>query len=367
MDNQNTILILVNHDVVIYNFRKELVERLLKEGYVVCISCPYGKKIDKLIEIGSEFINTSINRRGINPLVDLKLVLSYFKLLRKIKPEMVLTYTIKPNIYGGLVCSFMNIPYIANITGLGTAIEKEGMIKKVLLKLYKVSLRKVNCLFFQNEANEDYFKEERIAIKNYRLLPGSGVNLNHFKILTYPSGRETLNFVFIARIMEAKGINEYLEVAKEIKKKYSKVAFHICGFCEESYTSIIEKANEISAVIYHGNVDDIREIFKITHCTILPSYHEGMANVLLESAACGRPVLASNIPGCKETFAEGVSGFGFERKNVVSLTEAIEKFIKLPYEEKKKMGLAGRKYVEENFDRQIVVDAYIKEIEKLKR
>lgn len=358
------ILILANDCGGLYNFRKEVIKKLLEKNQVFTL-VPKNETAKKLENLGCNVNEISLERRGTNPLKDLKLIVMYFKFLKKTKPDVVLTYTIKPNIYGGIVCELLKTPYIGNITGLGTAVENKGLIQKLTIFLYRVAFRKIGCLFFQNKTNMQFFKEKNIVVKNQRLLPGSGVNLSHFKILPYPLSEETLSFVFIARVMEAKGINEYLEAAKAIKKKHPKVTFHICGFCEDGYAAIMEKANDEGIVIYHGSVDDIREILKTSHCTILPSYHEGMANVLLESAASGRPVLASNIPGCKETFKEGVTGLGFESKNTESLIEAIEKFIELSYEVKKEMGLAGRKHVEENFDRQIVVDAYLEEIKKI--
>jgi galacturonosyltransferase len=154
-------------------------------------------------------------------------------------------------------------------------------------------------------------------------------------------------------------------MAKVIKAKYPNTRFHICGFCEESYEGILHKMQEERIIQYHGMVKDVREIHKKTHCTVLPSYHEGMANVLLEAAACGRPVLASDIPGCKESFDNGVSGFGFESRSTISLIQTIEQFITLPYEQKVAMGIAGREKVEQEFDRQSVVKAYMKKIESI--
>ena len=195
-------------------------------------------------------------------------------------------------------------------------------------------------------------------------MPGSGVNLNHFLPLEYPSSG-AIEFVYISRIMEDKGIDEFLNAAEFIKNKYPNTKFHICGFLDGDYETTISEYQDKEIIEYHGMIQDVRTILEKTHCTILPSYHEGMSNALLESAASGRPVLASDIPGCRETFDEGISGFGFEPRSTESLIQAIEKFIKLPYEEKRAMGEAGRRKVEKEFDRQIVVDAYMQEIEKI--
>ena len=359
------ILILVNHDVVIYNFRKELVERLLKYEYEVYISSPYGERIDDLIKMGCKHIDAEIDRHGTNILKELKLLYYYKKIIKEIKPDVVLTYTIKPNIYGGMACRILKVPYIANITGLGTAVENKGLIQNITINLYKIAFNKINCLFFQNTENMKFFKDKNIAVDKHRLIPGSGVNLKHFNILEYPSDR-TVEFVFISRIMKEKGVDQYIEAAKSIRSKYPNTKFHICGFCEEAYEDKLKTLQEQGIIIYHGMQRDIRKILSKTHCTIHPTYYpEGMSNVLLESSASGRPIITTDRSGCREIVDDGISGFIVEQKNSKDLIEKIEKFLKLSNEEKKIMGLCGRKKVEAEFDRQIVVDAYIQEINKL--
>ncbi len=358
------VLFLVNHEVVIYNFRLELVERLLEDGYEVLISSPYGERIKGLEELGCISIHTTMDRHGVSILQDMKLLMHYRKILKQYSPSVVLTYTIKPNIYGGIACRMQKIPYIANITGLGTAVEKAGFLQSFTSFLYKHALRNAQKVFFQNKENQAFFEKKRIAMGEQGLLPGSGVNLTKFQPLEYSSDN-SIEFVFISRIMKEKGIDQFLEMARVIKSKYPNTHFHICGFCEESYEGILHKLQKQGIVQYHGMVKDVREIHKKTHCTVLPSYHEGMANVLLEAAACGRPVLASNVPGCRETFDEGISGFGFEPRSVDSLIQAIERFIALSHEQKAEMGLAGRKKMEREFNRQIVVDFYMREIENI--
>lgn len=358
------ILILVNHDVVIYNFRKELVECLLSEGHQVIISSPYGERIDELVAMGCEYVEASIERRGINPIQELKLFSYYTKIMKRIKPDITLTFTIKPNIYGGMASKQLNIPYIANITGLGTAFEKKNFVQRLTIILYKIAFSKIHTIFFQNRDNMKVFTNNNIGVKKHRLLPGSGVNLKDFQVLDYPSDNK-IEFVFISRIMKEKGIDEYIEAAKYFTSTHSNVKFHICGFCEEKYEEKLKELENEGVIQYHGMVKDIRTILQQTHCTIHPTYHEGMSNVLLESAACGRPMIASNIPGCREIFDEGISGFGFEAKSANSLIDKTQKFIKLTSQEKINMGVAGRKKVVNEFSRQIVVDAYLEEINKI--
>lgn len=362
------ILFLVNHDVVIYNFRLELVERLLEDGHQVIISSPNGERIGDLIKLGCEYHEIQIARHGMNPLKEIKLIFTYKKLLDSVKPDIVFSYTIKPNIYGAIACRSKKIPCVANITGLGTAVENGGIIQKITILLYKYAFTKVKRVFFQNAENMRFFTDYKIALGKHELLPGSGVSLERFSPIEYPC-TDKIKFAFISRIMREKGIEQYLKAAKYIKLKYPEVEFHICGFCEQDYEERLKELSDEGIIIYHGMLRDIKPVLQDIQCIILPSYHEGMSNVLLESAACGRPVLASNVPGCRETFDEGVSGIGFEPKNTDSLCEAIEKFIALPYDAKAEMGRAGRRKMEREFDRNIVIRKYmdvIKDIEGIK-
>ena len=292
-------------------------------------------------------------------------IFSYVKTIKHIKPDTVLSYTIKPNIYGGIASRINKVPYLVNITGLGTSAENPGFIQKITWTLYRIGLKKANCVFFQNESNRSFFKNKNIIINKTRLIPGSGVNIDQHKFEKYPEEDGIIKFLFIGRIMKAKGVDELLDAAMIIKNKYPNVLFNLVGPSEENYNEKLENLQKAGIIKYHGQQDDVHSFIKESHATILPSYHEGIANVLLESASAGRPVIASKIPGCQETFDEGISGLGFEVKNVNALINAIVKFIELPYKEKKKMGTAGRKKMEKEFNRQIVIDAYIEEINKL--
>lgn len=355
------ILFLVNHDVSIYNFRLELVERLLEEGYEVHISCPYGDKIEELKSMGCHYIPVELNRHGMNPVHEWKLILYYGKLMKKVKPLVALSYTIKPNLYGSFAAKMLGVPVISNITGLGTAVENKGILSHFIVMLYKLAVKKNRHLFFQNTENRDFFTRNKLVSNNYSLLPGSGVNLERFPYLPYPD-QDTVEFCFISRVMKEKGIDEYLEAATTIKQKYDNAVFHICGFCDGNYEEILEAHQKDGIIVYHGMVRNIQEVLAYTHCTVLPSYFEGMSNALLESAACGRPLLTSNVPGCMETFDEGVSGFGVTVRDAKDLAKVMERFLLLPKEEKKMMGIKAREKVTQEFDRQIIVREYLKEI-----
>ncbi|MCD8052487.1 MAG: glycosyltransferase family 4 protein [Lachnospiraceae bacterium] len=358
------ILFLVNHDVVIYNFRRELVERLLQEGYEVVISSPYGERIDLLKDMGCKYVEVKMDRHGTNPLEEVKLLAYYKNLISTVKPKMIFSYTIKPNLYRAMAAEFCKVPIVANITGLGTAVENNGVMEKAMIALYKFAFRKVQTVYTQNEENRQFFIDNNIAVDRLKLLPGSGVNLEHFHVLEYP-GDETIEFVFISRIMKEKGIDQYLEMAEYIKEKYPQTRFHICGFCEEEYEDKLKELDEQGVIIYHGLVMDVREVLAYTRCTIHPTYYpEGLSNVLLESAASSRPIITTDRSGCREVINDGMNGFVVEQKNTQSLIAAVEKFIALSNKERKQMGLAGRAKVEKEFDRQIVVEAYMSELEK---
>lgn len=361
------ILILANNDIGLYNFRKELIDRLIKEKNEVYMSLPNGERVKDLEKLGCIFIETDVDRRGTNPIKDFKLILKYRKILNTIKPDIVLTYTIKPNIYGGLMCRIKNIPYICNITGLGTATENKSIVQKIVFVLYKCALKRVKCCFVQNSENLQFLNDNKLVKETKcKLIPGSGVNLEQYKVLPYPNNIEKIKFLFISRIMKEKGIEQYLEAAKIIKNKYSNTEFHILGFCEQEYEEKLKKLTEDGIISYHGLQKDVIPFLQEASCLIHPSYYpEGMSNVLLEASASGRPVITTNRSGCKEIVEDGKTGYIIEIKNSQQLIEKIEEFLKLSNEQRKQMGLEARKKVENEFDRNIVIDKYIEEINNI--
>lgn len=356
------ILFLVNHDVVIYNFRLEIVERLIADGHEVHISSPYGERIDDLVKIGCEYHKIEMARHGMNPVKELNLITDYKKLIKEVKPDICFGFTIKPNIYGAIAARGAKVPFVANITGLGTAVENPGMAQKISIILYKYAFRGIQKVFFQNTENQQFFVDYNIAIGKHEQIPGSGVNLNRFSPLPYPDD-STTEFVFISRIMKEKGIDQYLDAAEYITKKYPQTRFHICGFCEAEYEGRLDECVKSGVVNYHGMVRDVKEVLKVTHCTIHPTYYpEGLSNVLLESSACARPIITTDRSGCREVIDDGVNGFICKQKDCQDLIKQIEKFLEKSWEEKMQMGLAGRSKVEKEFDRQIVVEKYVKEL-----
>lgn len=357
------ILVMVNRDFVLYNFRIELVERLLSENYDVYICLPYGEKVDKMTAMGCSFLPVDIDKRGKNPFKDIGLILAYWKIFQKIKPDMILMYTTKVNIYAGILAGRMHIPYLMNISGLGTAVEYESVMQRFMINIYKKAARNAKCLFFQNLENQNFFRKQQIYGKKEKLIPGSGVNLKRWSLMEYPNDTECVEFLFIARVIKEKGIEEYLWMAKEIKTIYVNTVFHVLGPCDGNYKGILKDYESKGIIRYHGEVQDTRGYLQKAHCTIHPSYYpEGMSNVLLESAACGRPVITTNRSGCRETVDHGVTGFVFEQKNREALLECVRCFLEMDNEERREMGLAGRRKMEREFDREIVVREYMEEI-----
>ena len=357
-----TVAVIANDPAWVFNLRAEVLQALLDGGCRVVIIDGYAKKAEDLKNMGCEFIDVPMKRHGMNPIDELKLIRKYKKVLSELKPDCVLTYTIKPNTYGGYVCGKLGIPYIANITGLGTALENKGPLQWFFLALLRFGLKKASMVFFQNTENMQFLLDKKVIHGPYSLIPGSGVNTKKFVPLEYPRG-DTVDFVFISRIMKEKGIDQYLEAAEYIRRKYPYTRFHVCGFCEGEYDERIKKLNDDGTIIYHGMLDDVREIHKIAHCTVHPTYYpEGMSNVLLESAASARPIITTDRSGCREIIDDGVNGFVVRQRDAEDLIEKLEKFLTLTNEQRREMGLRGREKVEREFDRQIVVEAYLKEI-----
>lgn len=361
---KKTVLFLVNKDNVIYNFRRELAYKLLDMGYRVVISCPYGKKLDFLTEKGAEWVDIEIDRRGTSVFNDLKLLKQYYSQIKQIKPDIVLCYTTKCSIYGGIVCKKLHIPYIVNNAGL---VENDkGVLEFIMRRLYKIGFKRTACMMYQNEREREYVNAIIGKNVHYRDIPGSGVNLTEFPFAEYPENDDAITFNYVARIVGFKGINELLAAVERVKAKHSNVRFVLYGdYDDDSYRVRVKELENRGVVEYGGIQLDMKPFIKKAHAVIHPSYYEGMTNVILEHAAMGRPAIASDIPGCREAIEESVSGYTFELKNVDSLVEKIEKFINLSHAEKVAMGKAARDKMEKEFDRDIVTNIYVEEIKRI--
>ena len=360
------VLFLTNSSSGFYSFRKELVLELVKENEVV-LCMPAEARADAFVRMGCRIVDCRFDRHGTDPLRELKLMRFYRHLLREERPDIVFTYTIKPNVYGGMACQKLGVPYCANITGLGTAVENGGILQKITLALYRRGLRGAQRVFFQNTMNRDFMLSRRIVRQGqYDLLPGSGVNLEEYRPEPYPQG-ETVDFLFISRIMREKGIDQVLEAAEVIRARHPETRFHVCGRCEQDYAGILEDYDRRGVICYHGEIDDVAGMHRVCGCTLHPSYYpEGMSNVLLESCACARPIITTARPGCGEIVDDGVNGFLVQERDSADLIRKIEAFLALSWEQRRAMGLSGREKMEREFDRRIVVKKYLDELETVK-
>lgn len=361
----NRIMIVVNAVSNLVNFRHELIVALLREGYEVLIVTPKGEGLAQYEALGCKILIQPVNRHGKSITQDMALMMKYFSYIQQYRPFAVLTYTIKPNLYAGFAARMLRVPYLINITGLGIAFDKQGAMRSLIVHMYRRVLKHAACVFYQNKTNRKTFIKLKIPFRHSEVLPGSGVNLEHFVAEPYPPQDDKIRLLFISRIMKDKGIHELVNAAKLLGRKYHDLEFHILGACEDDYAPKMAEWAKADNIYYHGVQKDTRPFMKQCDALVHPSYHEGMSNVCLEAAATARPIIASDIPGCREIFDESISGLGFEPRNVNSLVKAIEKFIHLPYEVRKNMGVCGRKKVEEKFDRNLVIQAYMDELECL--
>ena len=352
-------LVITNHSYMLWQFRREVIAELQKRGEVV-LSMPFVGHEDDFAAMGYKCMQTDVDRRGINPATDFKLYQTYKELLKSEQPDMVITYSIKPNIYAGYACRKMGIPYCVNVQGLGTAFQKEPIAAAVTL-MYRAALKKAKTVFFENKGNaEECVRRGIVTDEQETVLSGAGVNLDVYRQQPYPPEEDGIHFLFLGRIMREKGVNELFEAAKGLKKKYGeKVVFDLVGFFEDEYKETVERLAADGVVKFHGFQSDPKPFYGGCHCVVLPSYHEGMSNVLLEAAATGRAVITTDIHGCKEAVDDGESGFLCKKKDSADLENCLERFIHLDTAARERMGLQGRRKMEAEFDKKTVVNETI--------
>lgn len=381
MTEKPLIALLTNNDDDVYCFRLELIQAILNAGYRMLISCPDGPKFEAMSEIGlrknKEFIydDPVIDRRGTNIINDGKLIKHYYTIFRKYRPSVVLTYTAKPNVYASFVAQWLRIPVINNVTGLGSVLNETGLKRRIIMWLFKTAYSRSACIMFQNHTNMIQAEKLGWIQGESRLIPGSGVALERYPVQDYPDGGdgvngETIVFNYIGRIFHEKGVDDYIEAAKRIKAKYPKTEFNMLGFIEPTenhYEAELKALEGQEIVFYRGSQKDVRPWIKRAHAIIHPSiYGEGMSNVLLENASSGRPIITTDNPGCFETVDDGITGFIYPRGDIKALVKKIETFISLiGNEDRKAMGLKGRKKVEAEFSRELVIEAYLGKIKEL--
>ena len=348
------ILVVTNHSYMLWQFRRELIQRLMEDAEVV-ISTPFVGHEQDFAAMGCRMLETDVDRRGINPVTDFRLYHTYVKILKTERPDMVITYSIKPNIYAGFACRMQKIPYCVNVQGLGTAFQKKGLAQIVTV-MYRTALKKAKTVFFENAENAKLFREKKITPAwQQTVLPGAGVNLESYSYQEYPNN-DKVHFLYLGSIMKEKGMDELFWAVQELRKECAgQFVLDLVGFFEDEYKEQVEKLTQDGIAVFHGFQENPRPYYGKADCVVLPSYHEGMSNVLLEAAAIGRPLITSDIPGCREAVKQGISGLLCPVKDRNALLHAMEDFLKLSKEERKAMGRAGRKYMEEQYDKEKVV------------
>ena len=357
------ILIVTNHSYMLYRFRLELIQELMKTHEVV-LSMPFVGHEDDFKALGIRCIKTEVDRRGINPGTDLKLFSVYRKLLKNEQPDAVITYSIKPNIYCGIACRMAGIPYCANVQGLGTAFQRKGLALLVTF-LYRLALSKAKTVFFENEANACEFRRRGIIRpEKATVLPGAGINLESYPYIPYPEN-DVFRFLYLGRIMKEKGMDELFAAMRRLRSEYGgRVMLDLVGFYDDDYyKEQVERLAADGTAVYHGFQTDPIPYYASADCVVLPSYHEGMSNVLLEAAAVGRPTITSNIPGCREAVDDGKNGICVEAKSSYSLYTAMKTVLNMPASLRSEMGLYGREKMYREFDKSIVVKRTIETIE----
>ena len=363
------IVMITNDTNFAYNLRREILAMFVRKGHDAVLIAEILNFREEFEKLGVRLIDVKTGRHGTNPADDLKLFETYRKILKKEKPDVVFTNNIKPNVYGGLACKLGKIPYIPNITGLGTPVENPGPLQKLTTGLYKMGVSGARTIFFQNAENQRFFEQRHMIPKGCGavLLPGSGVDLKSHPVLPYPEEGEKIHFLFVARIMKEKGIDLFLAAAQKFTKERDDVVFDVVGQCDDPvYLEVLNNAQKNGEIVYHGLQKDVTPFYRRCSCFLYPSYYpEGMSNVLLEAAASGRPVISADRPGCRETLVDGVTGFLVPVNDEEAVLAATEKILKMTSEERKAMGQRGSERIRKEFDRELVVEAYLEEIWKI--
>lgn len=366
-----TVVICSNYAWTIYNFRMALIRRLKSAGYKVIVLTEfdgYENAIKSEVDLIKPLF---ISRKGVNPVVDIFTVLHLVRYLLKFRPDVLLTFTIKPVIYGSIAAKFAKVRSIAMITGLGTAFIADNWVTKVVKKLYRVALSSVSIVFFQNVDDRNLFVEQKlVAPRVCRFTPGSGVDTDKFAYSTLPTTAEA-TFLLVARMLWDKGIGEFVEAAKIIKCKYPHSRFQLLGpLGVQNRTSITNGQMKIwqkeGIIEYLGETDNVKKFIEQASCVVLPSYREGTSRVLLEAAAVGRPIIATDVTGCREIVNDGVTGLLCKPRDYVSLAQKVELMLEMSYENRRLMGIRGRKKIKNEFRQEIVCDLYIEVIETCK-
>jgi glycosyltransferase involved in cell wall biosynthesis len=346
-------------------FRKGLLKFLVEDGYEVHIIAPKDYKTEEMIKIGCIYHQLDFRTKNINPFYELKLISDLTRLYKRINPKIVFHYTIKPNTYGSVAAKLAGVRSVAIITGLGYTFLNNNLVNKVVRILYKLTLRYASSVWFLNQPDKELMIADRIVdSRKVRLLPGEGVNTSEFSPIESNSNKNGFVFLMLSRMVWFKGINEYVEAAQKVKAEFPQVQFNLFGETDVDNPNsipieVLEKWHKMSYVNFKGLSHDVRNEIANADCVVLPSHTEGLSKVLMEAASMEKPLIATNLPGCKELIEEGVNGYLSELKNIDSLVEKMKKILSLDREELKKMGKIGRQKMINNYDEKIIIKYYM--------
>jgi glycosyltransferase involved in cell wall biosynthesis len=358
------VIICSNYAWTIYNFRMALIRRLKSEGFEVCVLTQfdgYEKYISKEVD---EIKSLFISRKGVNPLVDILTIFHFILHIMALRPSLLIFFSIKPVIYGSIAAKLMRIRSIVMITGLGTAFITDSWITKVVKTLYKFALSSVSTVFFQNHDDKNLFINQKLVDpKICRLVPGSGIDLERFAYSDLQNS-SNVTFLLIARMLWDKGVGEFVNAARVVKEKYPNTRFQLLGpLGVENRTAIpilqMREWEKEGCIDYLGETDDVIDYIKRASCIVLPSYREGTSRVLLEASAVGRPLIATNVPGCREIIDDEINGFLCKPRDHISLARKIELILSCSHKSLVEMGIKGREKVNNEFHQDIVCDIFI--------
>ena len=368
MSIKQKIAIVSNTAWSIFNFRLNLAKAIEKEGYKVIIIAPYDKYAEKIRHI-FEYYDIFINNKGTNPREDINTIWQFLRLYRKIKPSVILHFTIKPNIYGTLTANMLRIKTINNITGLGSVFVKGGKTARIIKKLYVFSQKRASQIFFQNRDDMLFFKNEGLNMDKCEILPGSGIDLDKFKPVQTTKKDNVFRFLLLGRILWDKGIKEYIEAARVVRRGRPDIEFQLLGPLKaKNPTAVGEKEirewERKNVIKYLGEAEDVRSFIAQADCIVLPSYREGTPRSLLEAMAMEKPIITTDTVGCREVIEEGMNGFLVPIKDSSALAEAMLKMASLNEAERQLMGKRGREKASKKFDEKFVIGRYLKIIKQ---
>lgn len=371
------VLVTGNTTFKLANFREGLIRRTLADGHRVMVVAPPDEYVEKIRALGCDFLPLQMDRNGTYPMAEVRLLFSILKVMRRAQPDVVFSYTIKNNIYGGIACRILQIPFVPNVTGLGPTFNATGLLNRTVRTLYRLAFGRARVVFFQNSSDLELFTDSRLVTKDrVRLLPGSGVDLNRFAAAPLPESGEGIRFLLVARLLWDKGVGVYVDAARKVRETFPQARFQLLGPLDPDSKNGISGAQldewiSEGVVDYLGSTQDVLPFLQAANCLVLPSYYrEGTPRSLLEAGAVGRPIITTDMPGCRDVVVEHNSGYLVAPRDADQLASACEAFLSLGPEEQAAMGAASRRHIAQTYDEEIVIDAYLgilKELSGLSR